>query len=100
MQQTLAEREQAAQKSADEKLAQEVQSIREKYKDIDMDSPDENGKSLEAKVLEHAEANGIPSFKAAFNDFYQDQLIARAEAQAKMNVSKRHSGTNQARGHR
>lgn len=76
------------QKEEDQKLDQEVQSIQEKYKDLDWKAPDENGKSLEYKVLEHARENGIKSFNTAFKDFYHDELIARAENQAKQNVSK------------
>lgn len=75
-------------KQEDEKLDQEIQSIREKYKDLDWATPDENGKSLEFKVLEHAQTNGIKNFNTAFKDFYHDELIARAQAQAQQNVSK------------
>lgn len=75
------------QKQEDDALDREVQSIREKYKDLDWDSPDENGKSLEFKVLEHAKANGIAKFGTAFKDFYHDELISRAEAKAQQSVS-------------
>lgn len=75
-------------KAEDEKLNQEIQSIQEKYKDLDWKNPDETGKSLEFKVLEHAQSNGIKNFATAFKDFYHDELISRAEAQAKQNVSK------------
>lgn len=76
------------QKRLDEKLDQDVKSIREQYKDLDWSNLDETGKTLEQKVLEHASQNGIANFKTAFRDFYHDQLIERAGAQAKLNISK------------
>jgi hypothetical protein len=76
------------QEKENQELDQEIQSIRDKYKDLDWSTPDENGKSLEYKVLEHARENGIKKFGTAFKDFYHDELISRAEAQAKQNVSK------------
>lgn len=78
----------AEQQEHDQKLDQEIQSIREKHKDLDWTTIDENGKSLEYKVLEHAQKNGIRNFTTAFKDFCHDELISRAEAQAKLNVSK------------
>ncbi len=76
------------QQAEDQQLDQLVTEIREKYKDIDWDTPDENGKPLEYRVLEFAQENGIKRFDTAFKAFYHDELIQRAEAQAKQNVSK------------
>ena len=82
------ERAEKSRKEQDTKLSEEIKSIREQYKDLDFDSLDENGKSLEYKVFEHAKASGVSSFKTAFRDFYHDNLIERAQAQAKLAVSK------------
>lgn len=82
------ERAEKSKKEQDTKLSEEIKSIREQYKDLDFDSLDENGKSLEYKVFEYAKANGIGNFKTAFRDFYHDNLIERAQAQAKLAVSK------------
>lgn len=83
------ERDQVAkQKEEDTKLDQEVQSIRKQYQDLDWDNLDENGRSLEMRVLEHAQTNGISKFGAAFKDLLHDDLISRAQAQAKQAVAK------------
>ena len=72
----------------DQALDQEVQSIREKHADLDWNTLDENGKHLELRVLEHAQANGISSFKAAFRDLLHDDLISRAASQGKLAIAK------------
>jgi len=74
-------------RAEDHKLEQEIQSIRKEYEDLDWQSLDENGKSLEFRVLEHAQANGIPRFSTAFRDLLHNDLIARAQGQAKIAVS-------------
>lgn len=74
--------------SEDAKLEAEMKSIRDTYKDLDFDTPDNEGKSLDYKVLEYAKANGIRSYKTAFNDFYLPNLLTRAETLAKQDVSK------------
>lgn len=72
----------------DTRLAQEVKSIREKYADLDFDTPDADGKSLEHKVIEHGAKHNFPTFKAAFLDFYHDQLEKMWEARGREAVSK------------
>lgn len=72
----------------DQELDSEIQSIRGQHKDLDWESLDENGKSLETRVLEHAQQNGIRTFKTAFRDLLHDELLNRAEASAKLAVSK------------
>lgn len=72
----------------DASLTADIKSIRDSYKNIDFDSPDEMGKSLEYKVLEHAHQNGIRNFKTAFKDFYHDQLMKNAEERGKEHVQK------------
>jgi len=75
-------------KMEDEALDNEIKSIREKHADIDFDSLDANGSSLELRVLAHAKEKGIPSFATAFKDYYHDELIKRAQEKAKESVSK------------
>jgi hypothetical protein len=77
---TVQEERQAAQRASEDKaLDSEVKAIREKYPKIDFDLADENGKSLEFRVMEYAAKNGIRSFKTAFHDFYHDNLVKAQE---------------------
>jgi len=88
----LSQKEQEAQQAKiteeDTRLTQDIKSIREKYSDLDFDTPDADGKSLEAKVLEHGASNNYPTFKAAFVDFYHDQLEKRWESRGREAVGK------------
>jgi hypothetical protein len=72
----------------DQQLSSEVESIRKQFTNLDFDTPDESGKSLEMKVLEHAVNNDIKSFKVAFRDFYHDHLLSKAREEGKELVSK------------
>lgn len=86
--QTLQEEKRASvEKEEDQRLEQEIRSIREQHKDLDWDTLDENGKSLELKVLEHAQSTGIPTFKAAMRDLLHDELVTRAQTAGKLAVS-------------
>lgn len=82
---TLQQQEQV--KGEDLALDNEIKSIRDKYKDLDLDAIDESGKSLEFRVLEHASQHGIKSFQTAFRDLCHDQILANAQQQAKLNVA-------------
>lgn len=82
------EKQQAQRVQEDQKLTQEIQSSQEQYKDLDWQSPDENGKTLEYRVLDHAYRNGIPSFDAAFKHLMHDQLVQRAQNMGKQTVAK------------
>ncbi len=88
----LSQKEQEAQQAKiteeDTRLTQDIKSIREKYSDLDFDTPDAEGKSLEAKVLEHGAKHNYPSFKAAFVDFYHDQLEKMWESRGREAVGK------------
>ena len=72
----------------DQKLAGEVESIRKSFPNLDFDTPDESGKSLEMKVLEHAVNHDIKSFRIAFRDYYHDHLLSKAREEGKELVSK------------
>lgn len=71
----------------DKALNDEIQSIREKYKDLDWATLDEHGRSREMRVLKHASENGFKTFKSAFFDLYHDDLEKRAEERGKGSVA-------------
>lgn len=66
----------------------QLTEMKKAYADIDFDTPDAEGKSLEYKVLEYAQQEGIKNFKTAFKDFYHDELLKRAESKAKESLIK------------
>lgn len=72
----------------DKEYLQAFENIKKQYPKIDFSTPDESGKSLEYKVLEHAQKTGINSFQTAFRDFYHDELRKMYEEEAKEKVSK------------
>ncbi len=76
------------QQEEDAQLDNEIKSIRDKHANLDWNSLDENGKHLEMRILEHAQANGIQSFRVAMRDLLHDELVSKAEAQGKIAVSK------------
>lgn len=82
------EREQGKLKQEDTALDQEIKSIREQHADLDWQSPDESGLTLEQRVLEHASKLGTTSFKAAFRDMNHETLLQRATLKAKEELIK------------
>lgn len=84
----LTEHQQAKVQREDQALDQVVKDIRETYKDIDFDSVNDQGMSLEQQILNHAIQNGIKNFNTAFKDYCHQQLIDRAVAQTKQSVTK------------
>lgn len=87
--QTQAEKE-AAQviEQEDAKLNEHIQSFREQYKDLDWNTPDENGHNLELQVLNFASQRGIKDFETAFKASQYDNLLKRAEERGKEQVAK------------
>jgi chromosome segregation ATPase len=75
-------------KQEDSQYHSVLEETKKQYADIDFDAPDEDGKSLEYKILEHAQKEGIKNFKTAFRDFYHDELTKRAAAKAKEDLTK------------
>lgn len=75
----------------DSELDAEVKSIRDTYPNLDWDARDEFGKTLEYKVLEHANKLGLGTnpgaFRAAFRDFNHDRLLAIQAETAKEKVA-------------
>ena len=88
----MAEQEQAKAdrlaKEHDDALNTEIESIRKKYPNIDLASSDATGVPLERRVMQHANAQGIPSFRAAFHDYMSDRLGELASAQGREAVVK------------
>lgn len=70
----LKERQEQVTQREDAALAEQITGVRQKYGNVDFDTPDENGQSLEVKVLNHAQENGIKNFRTAFLDYYHDDL--------------------------
>jgi hypothetical protein len=73
----------------DIELNNQINEVKSLYPDVDFSYSDpETGKSLEYAVLEHGSLHGITSFKAAFRDFYHDQLMQNAVSRAKEDTAK------------
>lgn len=82
------ERQKHRTQEEDQAYLSTLQEVQKAYPDIDFVTADEEGKTLEYRVLEHAQQNGISSFKAAFRDFYFDELQKRSESKAKESLVK------------
>ena len=72
----------------DNLLDGEINDVKEKYGYMDFSSKDEAGLNLESKVLQHAQKNGISSFRVAFRDFAHDKLMAKAQENGKEAIGK------------
>lgn len=71
----------------DTKLDEQIKSLGAKY-NLDLSAKDANGQSLEQRVLAYAIQNKIPTFKAAFLDYYHEDLQKQAEARGRESVQK------------
>jgi hypothetical protein len=74
--------------SEDNKLIGSIQAVQKEFPDIDLKQADEQGRTLEYRVLDHANKNGINSFKAAFRDYMFDDIISRKAEAAKEALAK------------
>ena len=90
------EQQQAKTKAEDEQLAGDIQSIRKDYSDLDWNTLDEYGQSLEQRVLKHAVDNGISNFRAAFRDYNYDNLVKAASEKAKTQLGQNLQQTRKA----
>lgn len=89
VQETQKERDETKQRAADEALDREVQSFREKYKELDWTSVDPiDGRTREQKVYAHAAEHGLTTFKTAFFDLYHEDLVKSAETRARESFAK------------
>lgn len=72
----------------DSQLDAEIKSIREQHKDLDWDGKDENGQTLEQRVIAHAMKLGFKGynageFRAAFRDYNHDHFLKLAQERGK-----------------
>lgn len=78
----------AKRQEEDDLLDQEITFIKDKYKDLDFKTPDDNGETLEHKVLKHAQDLGVNSFQVAFKDLMHDKLLERAKSKGMETIQK------------
>lgn len=72
----------------DEQYNQGFENLKKQFTKVDFNSVDESGKSLEYRVLEHANKKGINDFTTAFKDYYFDDLMKIKETEAKEKLMK------------
>lgn len=72
----------------DAALREEITGVGKRFPEVDFTAKDANGQSLELAVIRHAEAKGIPSFQAAFLDYYQGHLEKLYESRGRSAVEK------------
>lgn len=75
-------------KAEDEALDNEIKEIKTQYKNLDFNKFDEQGKTLENRIIEHAAQTGIKTFRAAFRDYCHDQLVNLEVEKAKEKTGK------------
>ncbi len=88
-----ARQQQDRERQEDSALDKEVQSIRDQFKDLDWNKPDESGMTLEQRVIKHGMDMGLDGskpghFRAAFRDYKHDHLAKLAEERGKASQSK------------
>lgn len=79
---------------SDQALDQQINEYKTAYPDFDWVEADENGDTLEQRIINHATENGISSFKAAANDMLLDKIIEKRTAKAKQDAAKEIQRTN------
>ena len=89
---TLTARQQEQIQAEDKQFDEEIRSVAEKH-GVDMSLADEQGRSLEWRVLEHMKAMGLDGskaghFRSAFRDYYFDNLAERQREQVKEREAK------------
>ncbi len=83
------EKQQQELQRQDQSLDTEIEEIRKSHPNIDLTSVDPaSGETLELRVLKHANQIGTNSFKAAFRDYFYDQLIELEKSKALESVAK------------
>jgi len=82
------EREQRRIQTEDAQYQEQMESIRKEFPNLDLTTPGADGKSLEYKVLEYAQKEGIRNFKTAFRDFYHDEILKLHAERAKEESAK------------
>jgi hypothetical protein len=73
----------------DQALDAEIKSLQEQFPNYDFSAVDPaTGQTLELAILKHAEAHGIPTFKAAVWDYLGPKLIVDAKANGQVQAAK------------
>lgn len=72
----------------DKAYISQLEEIKKKFSDLDFVTPDEEGKTLELRVLEHATKNNIGNFEAALKDLKFDDLTKLSAEKAKESLTK------------
>lgn len=75
------EQKQKAQQENDKQLNDEISGIQKSYPQLDWTGVDDSGLTLEMRVLNHAQQNGISNFRAAFRDYNHDRLMQLTQSQ-------------------
>lgn len=68
------EKEEQQAKQQDEQLDKEITQLQEQFPEINFRQAGQDGQSLELAIIRHANQHGIPSFRAAFLDYYHEPL--------------------------
>lgn len=82
------ERKLKDQKDVDDRYLKDREDVIKANPDVDFDTPDESGESLEYKILKHANDTGIKSFKSAWRDLDYDKRAEREQSKARQAVTK------------
>lgn len=75
-------------KQQDQALDAEIEAIRKKHPNIDLNATDGSGETLEKRIYRHANQHGIPTFRAAFYDHLSDKLIEMSKANGREEIAK------------
>lgn len=75
-------------KKDDETLSNDIAEAAKAYPQFDFASKDETGKTLEYRILAHAQEIGTSSFRAALRDYLHDQLVTTAKANGREALTK------------
>lgn len=94
--QIMQERQKMTEQQQDQAYLQTFEELKKSYPDVDFETPNAEGMTLEYRVLKHAQENGINNFKTAFRDYYHDELMSRTEAKAKEEAIKQQQKTKKA----
>ena len=75
-------------KNEDAILDKEISEIKEQFKNVDFSSLDKDGRTLEQRILRHANEKSINSFKSAAKDYLFDDLVKLAEERGKESIKR------------
>jgi hypothetical protein len=84
------EQQNSLRKQAEMEAAQETQieSYKSKYSDFDWDSKDENGATLEDRIMQNMIDKGVKDFEIMADHVLKTELLARQQMEAKKKIGK------------